>query len=74
GSSALLEQSLRLAQRCLSPDLRIPRSRPRFGPSKTLQAFHLWLRGTPQPQQNLDIQIDHLFRSGAKVLARYDAK
>jgi hypothetical protein len=26
-------------------DLRIPRSSPRFGPFKTIQDFHLWLRG-----------------------------
>lgn len=33
-------------------DSRIPRSRPRFGPFKTVQAFHLWLREGLRPEKH----------------------
>ena len=33
-------------------DARIPRSRPRFGPFKSEQAFHLWLREGLRPEEH----------------------
>ena len=33
-------------------DSRIPRSRPRFGPFKSTQAFHLWLREGLRPEEH----------------------
>lgn len=35
-------------------DSRIPRSRPRFGPFKSIQDFHLWLRDSLQPEEHPD--------------------
>ncbi|KAF4510013.1 hypothetical protein G6O67_001941 [Ophiocordyceps sinensis] len=35
-------------------DSRIPRSRPRFGPFRTTQEFHLWLRDGLRPEEHGD--------------------
>jgi hypothetical protein len=35
-------------------DSRIPRSRPRFGPFKSIQDFHLWLREDLKPEEHPD--------------------
>ncbi|WXC64563.1 hypothetical protein SNK03_010373 [Fusarium graminearum] len=44
-------------QSCLGGSLRdsrIPRSRPRFGPFKSIQDFHLWLRDGLRPEEHPD--------------------
>ncbi|CAG2007560.1 unnamed protein product [Fusarium graminearum] len=35
-------------------DSRVPRSRPRFGPFKSIQDFHLWLRDGFRPEEHPD--------------------
>jgi len=39
-------------------DCRIPRSCPRFGPFKTTQDFHLWLRHGLRPENHPDRKVD----------------
>jgi serine/threonine protein kinase len=42
-------------------DSRIPRGNPRFGPFKTIQEFHLWLRQDLKPE---DLKIGRQTRTG----------
>lgn len=53
-------------------DSRIPRSRPRFGPFKTIHEFHLWLREGLQAQQYPDRQEIQDWREVQDMVAKQD--
>ncbi|TVY41289.1 hypothetical protein LSUB1_G002224 [Lachnellula subtilissima] len=41
-------------------DSRIPHARPRFGPFKTIQDFHFWLRDGLQPKEHPEVKNVHM--------------
>ncbi|KAF5586671.1 serine threonine kinase [Fusarium subglutinans] len=53
-------------------DSRIPRSRPRFGPFKTVQDFHRWLRDDFQPQDHPDRVDDQDWRDIKEMIMKQD--
>lgn len=53
-------------------DSRIPRSRPRFGPFKTTQEFHLWLRDGLRPEEYPDRKNDQDWEDIKAMAAKHD--
>ncbi|KAJ3528933.1 hypothetical protein NM208_g9986 [Fusarium decemcellulare] len=53
-------------------DSRIPRSRPRFGPFKTIQDFHLWLREYLKPEEHPEREDDQDWKGIKEMAARQD--
>ncbi|RSL83770.1 hypothetical protein CEP51_004304 [Fusarium floridanum] len=53
-------------------DSRIPRSRPRFGPFKTIQDFHLWLRGYLKPEEHPEREDDQDWKGIKEMAAKQD--
>ncbi|KAI0542835.1 kinase-like protein [Xylaria digitata] len=53
-------------------DSRIPRSRPRFGPFKTVQDFHLWLREDLRPEEHPDRKNDQDWEEIKEMVAKQD--
>ena len=53
-------------------DSRIPRSRPRFGPFRTIQDFHLWLREHLGPEEHANRQDDQDRKDIKEMVAKQD--
>ncbi|GAB1311874.1 hypothetical protein MFIFM68171_02084 [Madurella fahalii] len=53
-------------------DSRIPRFRPRFGPFRTIQDFHLWLREYLRPEEHADRQDDQDWKDIKEMVAKQD--
>ncbi|KAF5565910.1 serine threonine kinase [Fusarium napiforme] len=53
-------------------DSRIPRSRPRFGPFKTVQDFHRWLREDLQPEDHPDRADDQDWKDIKEMITKQD--
>lgn len=53
-------------------DSRIPRARPRFGPFKTIQDFHLWLRDGLRPEEHPNQKEDEDWRDIKEMVAKQD--
>ncbi|KAL2169079.1 hypothetical protein VTG60DRAFT_6501 [Thermothelomyces hinnuleus] len=53
-------------------DARIPRSWPRFGPFKTTQEFHLWLRHGLRPEDHPDHEDDEDWREIKAMVKKQD--
>ncbi|KAK7574794.1 hypothetical protein V3481_016766 [Fusarium oxysporum f. sp. vasinfectum] len=62
-------------QSCLGGSLRdsrIPRSRPRFGPFKTIQDFHRWLREDLEPDNHPDRVKDQVLKEIKEMVMKQD--
>ncbi|KAF4947165.1 hypothetical protein FGADI_10621 [Fusarium gaditjirri] len=62
-------------QSCLGGSLRdsrIPRSRPRFGPFRTIQDFHRWLREDLEPDNHLDRVEDQDWKEIKEMVIKQD--
>ncbi|KAI0117709.1 kinase-like protein [Nemania sp. FL0031] len=53
-------------------DSRIPRSRPRFGPFKTVQDFHFWLREYLRPEEHPERNNDQDWMEFKGMVAKQD--
>ncbi len=53
-------------------DSRLPRSLPRFGPFKTTQEFHFWLRHEMQPENHPNRKDDQDWKGIDAMVARQD--
>lgn len=53
-------------------DSRIPRSWPRFGPFKTTQEFHMWLRHGLRPEDHPERQDDQDWKEIREMVAKQD--
>lgn len=53
-------------------DSRISRSRPRFGPFKTIQDFHLWLREDLRPEEHPNRKDDQDWKEIKEMVAMQD--
>lgn len=53
-------------------DPRNPRSRPRFGPFRTAQDFHLWLREGLRPEEPPNRKVDQDWEDIKEMVARQD--
>lgn len=53
-------------------DSRIPRSRPRFGPFKSTQDFHMWLREDLKPEEHPDRTCDQDWEEIKEMVAQQD--
>lgn len=53
-------------------DSRIARSRPRFGPFKTIQDFHLWLREDLKPEEHPERKDDEDWKKIKEMAAKQD--
>ncbi|KND87053.1 hypothetical protein TOPH_08262 [Tolypocladium ophioglossoides CBS 100239] len=53
-------------------DSRIPRSRPRFGPFRTAQDFHLWLREELRPEEHPNRKNDQDWEDIKEMVAKQD--
>ena len=53
-------------------DSRIPRSRPRFGPFRSIQDFHLWLRDGLRPEDHPERENDEDWEAIKKMVAKQD--
>ncbi|KAF4449211.1 serine/threonine protein kinase [Fusarium austroafricanum] len=53
-------------------DSRIPRSWPRFGPFKTIQDFHSWLREDLKPEEHPDREDDDDWRAIKEMVVKQD--
>lgn len=53
-------------------DSRIPRSRPRFGPFRTAQEFHLWLRKGLRPEEHPTRENDQDWEDIKEMVAKQD--
>ncbi|KAK3299899.1 serine/threonine protein kinase [Chaetomium fimeti] len=53
-------------------DSRIPRSSPRFGPFKTVQEFHLWLREDLRPEDHPNRKDDQDWKDIKRMVAKQD--
>ena len=53
-------------------DSRIPRGNPRFGPFKTIQDFHFWLRRDLKPEDLQDRERDQDWHDVQDMISRQD--